>query len=102
MRVCRLDLVRYGHFSNRSLEFPDSDHDIHIVVGANEAGKSTSRNALEDALFGIPQRSAFGCRHGYRDMRVGALIEHDGRRPEFRRRKALDGLTARDQKLGLQ
>ena len=89
MRVCRLDLVRYGHFSNRSLEFPDSDHDIHIVVGANEAGKSTSRNALEDALFGIPQRSAFGFRHGYRDMLVGALIEHDGHRLEFRRRKGM-------------
>ena len=87
MRVCRLDLPSYGHFSNRSLEFPEGGHDFHIIVGANEAGKSTSRNALEDALFGIPQRSAFGFRHGYRDMMVGALIEHEGRRLEFRRRK---------------
>ncbi|MCY4609091.1 MAG: AAA family ATPase [bacterium] len=87
MRVCRLDLLRYGHFSNRSLEFPEGGHDFHIILGANEAGKSTSRNALEDALFGIPQRSTFGFRHGYRDMMVGALIEHEGRSLEFRRRK---------------
>ena len=87
MRVCRLDLLSYGHFSNRSLEFPEGGHDFHIIVGDNEAGKSTSRNALEDALFGIPQRSTFGFRHGYRDMMVGALIEHEGRRLEFRRRK---------------
>ena len=87
MRVCRLDLLSYGHFSNRSLEFPEGGHDFHVIVGANEAGKSTSRNALEDALFGIPQRSAFGFRHGYRDMMVGALIEHEDRCLEFRRRK---------------
>ena len=87
MRVCRLDLLSYGHFSNRSLEFPEGSHDLHIIVGANEAGKSTSRNALEDALFGIPQRSTFGFRHGYRDMMVGALVEHEGHRLEFRRRK---------------
>ncbi len=87
MRVCRLDLLSYGHFSDRSLEFPEGSHDLHIIVGANEAGKSTSRHALEDALFGIPQRSAFGFRHGYRDMMVGALIEHEGRSLEFHRRK---------------
>ena len=87
MRVCRLDLLSYGHFSDRFLEFPEGEHDLHIIVGANEAGKSTSRNALEDALFGIPQRSAFGFRHGYRDMMLGALIEHEGHRLEFRRRK---------------
>ncbi len=87
MRICRLDLLSYGHFSNRFLEFPGSGHDLHIIVGANETGKSTSRNALEDALFGIPQRSAFGFRHGYRDMMVGALIEHEGHQLAFRRRK---------------
>ncbi|MDE0241904.1 MAG: AAA family ATPase [bacterium] len=87
MRVRRLDLLSYGHFSNRSLEFPEGGHDLHIIVGANEAGKSTSRNALEDALFGIHQRSTFGFRHGYSGMMVGALIEHEGRRLEFRRRK---------------
>ena len=87
MRVCRLDLLGYGHFSNHSLEFPEGGHDFHIIVGANEAGKSTARSALEDALFGIHPRSAFGFRHGYKGMMVGALIEHEGRRLSFRRRK---------------
>ena len=99
MRVRRLDLLRYGHFTGRMLEFPDSDHDFHIVLGVNEAGKSTSRIALEDALFGIPLRSTFDFVHTYRDMLVGAVLERPDSVLEFRRRKGQSNtlLDANDQ-----
>ncbi len=87
MRVCRLDLLRYGHFTGRMLGFPDSDHDFHIVFGANEAGKSTARTAFEDALFGIHPRSTFDFVHSYRDMLIGAVLERPDNVLEFRRRK---------------
>ncbi len=87
MRVRRLDLLRYGHFTGRMLEFPGSANDFHIVFGSNEAGKSTARTALEDALFGIPVRSTFGFVHAYRDMLIGAALEQHGSVLEFRRRK---------------
>ena len=57
MRVRRLDLLRYGHFTDRSFELPAGDVDLHIVFGPNEAGKSTALAAIEDLLFGVPVRS---------------------------------------------
>ena len=75
MRIARLDLLRYGHFTDRTLSFPKSPFDIHIVYGPNEAGKTTTRFALEDFLFGIPAQSPMNFTHDYRSMRVGATLE---------------------------
>ncbi|AGA33594.1 hypothetical protein TVNIR_1933 [Thioalkalivibrio nitratireducens DSM 14787] len=87
MRVARLDLLRYGHFTGRSIPLPQNGTDFHIVFGPNEAGKSTALAAIEDLLFGIPMQSRFGFLHEYRDMRVGARLEHDGASLEIVRRK---------------
>ena len=57
MRLARLDLLRYGRFTDRILELPGQEQDFHMVVGPNEAGKSTALSAIEDLLFGIPSRS---------------------------------------------
>ena len=87
MRIKRLDLIRYGRFTDASLEMPEGQPDIHLVVGPNEAGKSTMMEALGDLLFGIPQRSTQDFRHKYASMRLGALLEADQHRIEVRRRK---------------
>ena len=87
MRIKRLDLIRYGRFTDASLEMPDGQPDIHLVVGPNEAGKSTMTEALGDLLFGIPQRSTQDFRHKYASMRLGAVLEADSHRIEVRRRK---------------
>lgn len=87
MRLGRLDLLRYGHFTNRSFEFPLDGTDLHVVFGPNEAGKSTALCAIEDLLFGIPPRSPYNFLHGYRDMRIGARIENAESALEVVRRK---------------
>ena len=87
MRIKRLDLIRYGRFTDASLKMPEGQPDIHLVVGPNEAGKSTMMEALGDLLFGIPQRSTLDFRHKYASMRLGALLEADQHRIEVRRRK---------------
>lgn len=87
MRISRLDLLRYGGFTDVSLPFPKAPLDLHIVYGPNEAGKSTSLTAIEDLLFGIPHNSIYNFRHDYSAMRVGGILEHDSRTIEFRRRK---------------
>ena len=87
MRIERLDLIRYGRFTDASLEMPEGQPDIHFVVGPNEAGKSTLVEALGDLLFGIPQRSTQDFRHKYASMRLGAVLEADQQRLEVRRRK---------------
>ena len=87
MRLRRLDLLRYGHFTDRSIELPLNGADVHVVFGPNEAGKSTALCAIEDLLFGIPERSPYGFLHDYSDMRVGARIEHADAFLELVRRK---------------
>lgn len=87
MRISRLDLLRYGRFSDLSLSFPSKTPDLHIVFGPNEAGKSTTLSAIENLLFGIPSNSTLNFLHDHAALRIGALLEREGERLEVRRRK---------------
>ncbi len=87
MRIRRLDLIRYGRFTDEVIELPQASTDLHIVAGPNEAGKSTVRSALGDLLFGFPVRTALNFLHDYGSMRLGATVQGNGQRIEFRRRK---------------
>ncbi|MGZ5937163.1 MAG: AAA family ATPase [Rhizomicrobium sp.] len=87
MRIRRLDLLKYGHFTNADFDLPVHRPDFHTVYGLNEAGKSTALCAIEDLLFGIPHNSPHNFVHEYGSLRVGALIEADECSLEFRRRK---------------
>ena len=87
MRVHKLDLLRYGRFTNVPLEFPAANSDFHIIFGPNEAGKSTSLAAIEDLLFGIPRNSSYNFVYDYSSMIVGGVLQHDGKTLEIRRRK---------------
>ena len=87
MRIRRLELLRYGHFTNASFDLPSQPSDFHMVFGPNEAGKSTALSAIEDLLFGIAHNSRLNFVHDYASMRVGALIEDGARSLAFRRRK---------------
>ena len=87
MKLIRLDLLRYGHLSDVSLDFPE-DAALHVVHGANEAGKSTALAAIADALFGFGHRTDFDFLHGAPQLRVGlALLARDGTAGTFVRRK---------------
>jgi uncharacterized protein YhaN len=81
MRLKRLDLTRYGKFTDQSIDFgerKDGEPDLHIVYGQNEAGKSTALAAFLDLLFGIETRSRFNFLHPYATMRIGASLELAG------------------------
>lgn len=87
MRIRRLDLTRFGHFTDRSIDLPEGMPDFHIIYGPNEAGKSTTLTAIDNFLFGIPGRTPHNFLHDYKDMRVGAVLETDGKTLEAVRRK---------------
>ena len=89
MRFHRLDLIKYGKFSDRSVEFPVAKQDFHLIVGPNEAGKSTLRSAIIDLLFGIPPRSPLNFLHPLNELRLGAAIGNTSDSLEFHRAKAL-------------
>lgn len=87
MRLDRLELTRFGKFSDCGIELPAGEPDLHLIIGRNEAGKSTLRAALVDLLFGIEARSAYNFIHPYSDMCLGAVVTHDDERLAFRRLK---------------
>ncbi len=91
MRLLRLGLNRYGHLSDVVLELP-ADRGLHVVLGANEAGKSTALAAIRDGLFGFGHRSPYGFQHALGDLRVLlTLADAAGQQATFVRRKASKG-----------
>ncbi|MER9032165.1 AAA family ATPase [Mesorhizobium sp. M0674] len=90
MRLQRLDLIRYGKFTDGTIDFgpkPESGPDLHIVFGLNEAGKSTALSAYLDLLFGIEERSRYNFLHEYSAMRIGGVLELAGSEHTFTRTK---------------
>jgi len=87
MRIEQLDLERYGRFENRSLSF-EPQASLHLVFGANEAGKTSALSAIGDLLFGFGGRTDYDFRHEAKALRVGGRLRHsDGRIISARRRK---------------
>ncbi|WP_267355433.1 MULTISPECIES: YhaN family protein [unclassified Methylobacterium] len=87
MRLIHLALERYGAFTDRTIAFrPDAR--LHVVLGANEAGKSTALAAVTDLLFGFGKSTPYAFQHDMPLLRLGAeIVAADGRRLSFRRRK---------------
>ena len=78
MRIRRLDLTRYGKFTDHVIDFGkriEGRPDLHVIYGPNEAGKSTTLAAVLDLLFGIEMRSSYGFLHPHPTMRLGAALE---------------------------
>ena len=88
MRIGKLELIRYGKFTDHAVEFPAVELDFHFVVGPNEAGKSTIKNAISELLFGMPHSSPLAFVHPQSDLRLGASIERGGETFAFHRTKS--------------
>lgn len=88
MRITRLELKAFGPFTDRVLTFAAKDPGLHILFGANEAGKSSSLRALKALLFGFPERTPDNFLHASDQLLVsGCLQAEDGRELAFMRRK---------------
>lgn len=53
MRISSIDLIRWGHFRNQRIDLSRPGARLHVVIGPNEAGKSTALRAVRALLFGI-------------------------------------------------
>lgn len=94
MRLNRLDLTRYGKFTDHVIDFGGTAAgapDFHIIYGLNEAGKSTTFAAFLDLLFGMHTQSPYNFLHPYSSMRIGAQLEIDGVAHELARLKQRNG-----------
>ena len=94
MRITRLDLLRYGCFTDVTLDFGAPG--LHVVIGPNEAGKSTSRAAVTDLLFGYPIRTPQAHIHSTSDLCLGATIATGDGEISFERHKRKPYVRATD------
>lgn len=75
MRIERLDLTRFGMFTDVALDLLPTG--VNVIVGANEAGKTTAMAAIHQLLYGIEERSKHDFVHAKQDLRVGAVLSDE-------------------------
>jgi len=86
MRFETLSFERYGAFTDRVLELREGAQ-LHVVVGANEAGKTSALNAIGDLLFGFGKTTNYAFLHDQTTLRVGAKLRFAGGSRVFLRRR---------------
>jgi len=98
VRFRRLSLDAYGPFTGTTLDLSRaSGNGLHLIYGANEAGKSSALRAIRDLLFGIPEKTPDAHLHAGPSLRLSAVIERDGAELAFaRRKKRKDSLVGAD------
>ena len=85
MKFLQLDLRAYGPFTNRSLNLDGAG--MHLILGGNEAGKSTALRALQAVLFGMKEKRDAHL-HPWDMLRVGLRVQTtDGAVMDVERRK---------------
>lgn len=87
MRFDSLNIPAYGPFSDFTLRFPASKYDIHLIYGANEAGKSSLLRAINGLFFGIPARTTDHFIHANAKLLIGAKISEGSESLTFFRKK---------------
>ena len=72
MKINLFNLLAYGPFTDKILDFSDSRFGLHVVYGPNEAGKSTALRALIGLLYGLGHKVEDAWVHEYDKLAVGA------------------------------
>ncbi|NPD18842.1 YhaN family protein [Alterinioella nitratireducens] len=80
MRIERLSLDFFGHFTGKVLDFGKAGQasDFHVIYGSNEAGKTTTMEAYLRLLYGFPHREPYGFQHQRQNLRVSGLLDIGG------------------------
>ncbi|MEO5658777.1 MAG: AAA family ATPase, partial [Polaromonas sp.] len=74
MKIRTLFLRAFGPFTDATLYFSGPAR-LHLIYGANEAGKSSALRAITDLRYGIPPRSKDDFVHEFKDMRLAGCFE---------------------------
>lgn len=93
MRIERLSLDFFGHFTGKVLDFGKAgrDSDFHLIYGSNEAGKTTTMEAYLRLLYGFPHREPYGFQHQRQNLRVSGLLDIGGETRLFTRLPSRSG-----------
>uniref|UniRef100_Q3ARM1 YhaN AAA domain-containing protein n=1 Tax=Chlorobium chlorochromatii (strain CaD3) TaxID=340177 RepID=Q3ARM1_CHLCH len=105
MKIRRFELNAFGPFSGNVLDFNSPTPGLHIVYGANEAGKSSAMRALYAWFFGYPLRTTDDFLHKKSNLLLSGTLENkQGEVLTFsrRKRKERDLFDGNDQPLEAQ
>lgn len=93
MRIERLSLDFFGHFTGKVLDFGKAGQasDFHVIYGSNEAGKTTTMEAYLRLLYGFPHREPYGFQHQRQNLRVSGLLDIGGETRLFTRLPSRSG-----------
>ena len=89
MRFLSIDLRNYGPFLNAPvLDLRGGDRGLHLIVGPNEAGKSTALRAIRALLFDFTRSTPDDHGRDVSTLRIGATLRGEsGDEVAFIRRK---------------
>lgn len=91
MKIQTLFLHAFGPFTGAVLDFTGSTQ-LHLIYGANEAGKTSALRAMADLRYGIPGQSTDSFVHAYGEMSLaGTFIDAAGQPLGLARRKGNKG-----------
>ncbi|HBV62698.1 MAG TPA: hypothetical protein DEF45_06710 [Rhodopirellula sp.] len=91
MRFETLNIPAFGPFTSVSCEFVSSQHDLHVIYGPNEAGKSSLLRGIHHLLYGFPTSTDDNFLHDYKKLRIGATVSDGGQSLTFLRKKGKIG-----------
>ena len=103
MRIAALDLRNYGPFLNAPvLNLGDGQRGLHLIIGPNEAGKSTALRAIRALLFDFPLSTPDNHGRDLGQLRVGGTLRDElGNELAFLRRKRGNRLWTPDDQTSL-
>lgn len=98
MRLRRLSLDRFGHFTDHAIDFGAAGDrpDFHIVYGPNEAGKTTMMEAALRLFYGFPHRDPYAFKHQRANLQVSCELEIGGETRAFTRLPKRSGALVDD------
>ena len=87
MRVRRLSLDRFGHLKDLVFDFGAQREasDFHVILGANEAGKTTTMEGYLRLLFGFPRNEPYAFQYERKNLRVSGVLELNEEERSFTR-----------------
>jgi len=66
MRIDKLHLQNFGQFHDKDITLAPG---INVIYGANEAGKSTTKDFIVDMLYGIDKSRGVGARFDHYEQK---------------------------------
>ena len=78
MRFVKLGFSAFGPFTDLELDLSGgAPGGFHLVLGPNEAGKSSALRGVHDLLFGFPERTKDAHVHPSAELRIAASLAGD-------------------------